>query len=126
MMFITGLMPTSRETFVFHSQPSSSFHSSEMRASRMPLAAMRSMKSRYMERGVISNALNRPAFKRSGVRGIRSRINLTRAQGSSLSSRTHFFKCELEISSIASKPARSRVSATGSIMPVVMFSAQRL
>ncbi len=49
------------------SQPSSSFHSSEMRASRMPLAAIRSMNSRYMERGVISKALKRPAFKRSGV-----------------------------------------------------------
>ena len=92
MMFSTGLMPTSRETFVFHSQPSSSFHSSEMRASRIPLAAIRSMNSRYMERGVISNALNRPAFKRSGVRGIRSRINLTRAHGIFLELAHAFFQ----------------------------------
>ena len=119
-------MPTSRDTCVFHVQPSSSFHSSEMRASRMPLAAIRSMKSRYIDRGVRSKALKRPAFNRSGVWVIRWLINLTRAHGSSLSSRTHFFRCELEISSIASKPARSIASATGSIMPVVMFSAHRL
>jgi hypothetical protein len=92
----------------------------------MPLAAMRSMNRRYMERGVISKALNLPAFKRSGVRVMRCLTSLTRAQGSSFNSRTHFFKCELEISSMASKPARSIASATGSIMPVVMFSAHRL
>ena len=92
----------------------------------MPLAAIRSIKSRYMERGVISKALNRPAFKRNGVFLIRSLTSFTRAQGSSLSSRTHFFKCELEINSMASKPARSIASATGSIMPVVMLSAHRL
>ena len=125
-MFGTGLMPTSRATATFQVQPSSSFHSSEMRASRMPLAAILSMKSRYIERGVRSKALNRPAFNRSGVRVMRSLMSFTRAQGSSLSSRTHFFRCELEISSMASKPARSMAWATGSIMPVVMFSAHRL
>jgi hypothetical protein len=52
--------------------------------------------------------------------------NFTRAHGSSFSSRTHFFKCELEINSMASKPALSSASATGSIMPVVMFSAHKL
>ena len=92
----------------------------------MPLAAIRSMNKRYIERGVISKALKRPAFKRSGVFLMRWLTSLTRAQGSSFNSRTHFFKCELEINSMASKPARSMASATGSIMPVVMFSAHRL
>ena len=107
-------------------QPSSSFHSSEMRAWRMPLAAMRSMKSSYTDTGVISNALTLPAISRNGVRVMRSATIRTRSQGSSLSSRTHFLRWEADISSMASNPASSMVRATGSIMPVVMRSAQRL
>ncbi len=47
-----------------------------MRASRIPFAAMRSIKERYIERGVISKALNLPAFKRSGVGVMRSLTSL--------------------------------------------------
>ncbi|HXG51383.1 MAG TPA: hypothetical protein VNN77_08275 [candidate division Zixibacteria bacterium] len=84
------------------------------------------MNRRYMQGGLYSKVLTRPAITRSGVRVILWAIKRTRSQGSSRSSRTVFLRCEPEISSMPSKPARSRFSATGSIMPVVMFSAQRL
>ena len=125
-MLMMGLMPTSRETSTLRFHPARSFHSSEMRASRMPLAAMRSMNRRYMHNGLNSKVLTRPAMTRSGVSVMCCAISRTRSHGSSLSSRTHFFRCDPEISSMASNPARSICSATESIMPVVMFSAHRL
>ena len=63
---------------------------------------------------------------RSGVLGIFSFTRRMRSKGSSLRSRTHFLRKMLDISSAASKPARSMRSATGSIMPVRMRVAQRL
>src|SRR3989338_11689068 len=92
----------------------------------MPLAAIRSMNSRYIDRGLYSNVLTRPAMTRSGVRVIFPATSRTRSQGSSLSSFTHFLRWEPDISSIPSKPAWSMRSATGSIIPVVIFSAHRL
>ena len=84
------------------------------------------MNSRYMHSGLNSKVLTRPAMTRSGVSVMRCATSRTRSQGSSLSSRTHFLRCDPEISSMASNPARSICSATESIMPVVMFSAHRL
>ncbi len=92
----------------------------------MPLANMRSTNSRYMDGGLYSKVLTRPAIKRSGVLVISFDTSRTRSQGSSLSSRTVFFKCEPEISSIPSNPASSRFLAIGNIIPVVIFSAHRL
>ena len=95
-------MPTALHTPTRNFQPSGSFHSSEMRASRMPLANIRSMKSQYMDGGLYSKVFTRPAISRSGVLVICCDTKRTRSQGSSLSSRTHFFRCEPEISSMPS------------------------
>ena len=92
----------------------------------MPLANMRSTNSRYMDGGLYSNVLTRPAISRSGVLVMIFETSRTRSQGSSFSSRTVFLRCEPEISSMPSKPASSKFLAIGSIMPVVMFSAHKL
>src|SRR6266705_646376 len=76
--------------------------------------------------GLYSNVLTLPAITGSGVLVICWETSRTRSQGSSLSSRTVFFRCEQEISSMPSNPASSIRLAMGSIMPVVIFSAQRL
>src|SRR5258708_3568850 len=121
-----GSSPKRRATSTRYFQPGRSFHGSEMRACRMPFAAIRSMNSSYMQGGSKPNVLTRPAIRRSGVFGARSATRLMRSHGSSRSSRTAFLMCEPERSSIARKPASSRFLAIGSIMPVDIRSAQRL
>lgn len=73
-----------------------------------------------------SKALNRPEVIRSGVLRTLAATRRRRSQGSSLRSRTHFLKKTLDISSMASKPARSIRSAMGRIIPVRMRVAHRL
>src|SRR5262249_16939220 len=97
-----------------------------MRACLMPFAAMRPMKSSYMQGGSKPNVLTRPAISRIGVSGQSAQMRLMRSHGSSRSSRTAFLMCEPERSSIATKPASFRFLAIGSIMPVDMRSAHRL
>ena len=58
----------------------------------MPLAAMRSTNSRYMEGGLNSNVFTRPAMSRSGVLVMIFDTRRTRSQGSSFNSRTHFLR----------------------------------
>ena len=106
--------------------PAGSFHSSEMRPWRTPLAAMRSRKIRWIDSGVSSNPLRPPMMTRNGVSRMRPATSRIRSQGSSCSSRTHFLMCELDISSMPLKPARSMRSPTASIIPVRMDSAHRL
>ena len=116
--------PVAMRTVLRH--PATSFHSSEMRPWRTPLATIRSRKIRWMDSGVSSKPLRLPMMTRSGVSRIRPATSRIRSQGSSCSSRTHFLMWELDISSIPLKPARSMRSPTASIMPVRMDSAHRL
>src|SRR5215510_5583710 len=97
-----------------------------MRACLMPFAAMRPIKSSYMQGGSNAKVLTRPAINRIGVLGQSAQMRLMRSHGSSRSSRTAFLICEPESSSIASKPASFRFLAIGSIMPVDIRSAHRL
>src|SRR5215207_9541973 len=121
-----GSSPNLRATSVRYRQPGRSFHGSEIRAWRMPFAAMRSMNSSYMQGGSKPKVLTRPAISRIGVSGHSAQTRLMRSHGSSRSSRTAFLMCEPESNSIARKPASFRFFAIGSIMPVDIRSAHRL
>ena len=97
-----------------------------MRACLMPFAAMRPIKSSYMQGGSNAKVLTRPAMSRIGVSGHNAQMRLMRSHGSSRSSRTAFLMWEPESNSIARKPASFRFLAIGSIMAVDIRSAHRL
>src|SRR4051794_17210531 len=127
MMLSTVCIPASRRSAISGANSVKSFQGSDVRVVRMPWATTMSAIRRQTEWGILLRAPRMPPCIRSGVFLHSAVPCFSHCMGSSPRCWAIFLTCTPGTkNSMASKPASSRSGSAASIMPVVMFKAQRL
>ena len=121
-------IPTARSSCSSFSKPGKSFQLVDVRVSVMPYATARSTKSFITAGGSFTKVPDpcMPPWRRKRVRRKHFVPSRTHSQGFCFCSRTYFLIIVEQKNSSDSNPARSIASATASIVPVLIPSAQRL